>query len=127
VDTSGDYSGKYLPGIPSEAFNLNFSVKMQRHFHFFADYQHIGMQYMTDDNSKKYTGYKLVGVKIVYESKFFKRYGLSLYTGIQNLFNEQYASMVLVNAPQLGTATPRYYYPGNPRSFYAGLKISSGK
>lgn len=127
ADTSGDYSGKHLPGIPSEAFNLNFSTKIQRYFYFFADIQRIGGQYMTDDNSRKYGGYKLVGVKIAYETQTLKKYGFTVYTGVQNLFNEQYASMILVNALPTGNVPPRFYYPGNPRSFYAGLKISFSK
>jgi iron complex outermembrane receptor protein len=67
-----------------------------------------------------------VGVKLAFE-KVVGNYSLNLYTGVQNLFNEHYASMILVNAPPLGTVAPRYYYPGSPRSFYAGLKISFSK
>jgi len=35
--------------------------------------------------------------------------------------------MILVNAPKLGSSAPRYYYPGNPRSYYVGLKIGLGR
>ena len=123
IDTARDYSGKRLPGIPSNALNFNISSKILSSFQLFIDYQEIGQQYMTDDNSKKYKGYQLVGLKAVYTKAAFRNYTLGLYAGMQNLFNEHYASMILVNAPALGTTPPRYYYPGNPRSFYAGLRI----
>ena len=48
---------------------------------------------------------------------------MQLYAGIRNLFNEKYASMILVNAQALGGNAPRYYYPGEPVNFYAGMKI----
>jgi iron complex outermembrane receptor protein len=127
VDTGGNYSGKRLPGIPSDVLNLNASFKIQRVFHLFVDYQQIGSQYMTDNNSKRYNGYHLVGLKVEYGNANFKNYHLSCYVGVQNLFDERYAAMILENAPKLGTTPPRYYYPGNPRSFYVGVSVGIGK
>jgi iron complex outermembrane receptor protein len=44
-------------------------------------------------------------------------------TGIQNALNQPYASSILPNAVGIGTAQPRYYYPGNPRNFYFGGRV----
>jgi len=66
-------------------------------------------------------------MKTQYDKLLLRNFTLSLYAGVQNLMNEKYASMVLVNALPTATASPRYYYPGNPRSFYTGIKIQFGK
>ena len=39
-------------------------------------------------------------------------------------FNEKYASMLLINASGFGGSAPRYYYPGEPNNYYAGLGIT---
>mgnify|MGYP000571665588 CR=1 FL=1 len=41
-----------------------------------------------------------------------------------NIFNEKYASMLLINASGFGGSAPRYYYPGEPNNYYAGLGLT---
>ena len=43
--------------------------------------------------------------------------------GIQNIFDENYASMLAVNALPAGNNAPRYFYPGNPKNYYFSLRI----
>ena len=43
--------------------------------------------------------------------------------GINNIFDESYAQSVLINAVGFGGAEPRYFYPGNDRNFYGGLRL----
>src|SRR5690554_530669 len=45
-----------------------------------------------------------------------------LRAGMRNLGNSHYAAMLLVNAPSFGKQPARYYYPGEPRNFYLGLR-----
>ena len=45
-----------------------------------------------------------------------------LRAGMRNLGNSHYAAMLLVNAPSFGNQPARYYYPGEPRNFYLGLR-----
>ena len=127
TDTAGNYSGKRLPGIPSGVINFNTFISLPRAWRFYINYQFFGSQYLTDDNSRKYNSYKLIGLKAQYDKPLFRNYNLSLFAGVQNLMNEKYASMVLVNALPTGTSSPRYYYPGNPRNFYAGVKFQFGR
>ncbi len=49
---------------------------------------------------------------------------LQIYTGINNLTGTQYASMLIVNAVGFGNTEPRYYYPGLPRHYYGGIRLS---
>jgi len=48
---------------------------------------------------------------------------LDAYLGFNNIFNEKYASMLQINAGSFGNNPPRYYYPGEPSNYYAGLNL----
>ena len=61
--------------------------------------------------------------KIGFKSKESKKIVFDIYTGVNNLFNEKYASMLLINASSFGSNSPRYYYPGEPINFYSGIRL----
>jgi iron complex outermembrane receptor protein len=48
----------------------------------------------------------------------------NLYFGIDNMFDEHYASQILINARGFGGAAPRHYYPGNPINYYTGIHVN---
>jgi iron complex outermembrane receptor protein len=56
--------------------------------------------------------------------KSFKKLSVSLSSGVQNLFDTHYASMILINATGVGSQSPRYYYPGLPRNYKTMLSLS---
>jgi iron complex outermembrane receptor protein len=53
-----------------------------------------------------------------------KRIKLSVFFGLDNIFDEVYASQILINASSFGGSEPRYFYPGNPINYYTGLNIN---
>jgi iron complex outermembrane receptor protein len=60
------------------------------------------------------------------EAKYFVKFNklkFEVKTGIQNIFDIRYASMLAVNAPAVGGRLPRYYYPGNPRNYFVSVLI----
>ncbi len=123
-DNGTDFSGKLLPGIPMAMLNLDAILKTAVGLGLFTGFSFTGSQYMNDLNTLKYGSYKTIDLKLTWDkswSGILK--GMQLYAGIRNLFNERYASMILVNAQALGGSAPRYYYPGEPVNFYAGMKI----
>jgi iron complex outermembrane receptor protein len=77
---------------------------------------------MRDDNSIFSPAYSLANVMAGYE-KSFKNLSISLSSGVQNLLNTHYASMILINASAVGTQAPRYYYPGLPRNYKTMLSL----
>jgi iron complex outermembrane recepter protein len=122
TDEGMEYTGNLLPGIPSVRFFAGASFTW-----FFGLYGHIqysftGRQYLDDGNTGIYNAYHLAHLKLGYKLPGHKLQP-NFYFGIQNLFNTHYASMLLVNAPSFGSA-PRYYYPGQPLSFYTGITIN---
>jgi iron complex outermembrane receptor protein len=43
---------------------------------------------------------------------------------LNNIFDEDYASQILINATGFGGNAPRYFYPGNPTNYYAGINMN---
>lgn len=75
-----------------------------------------------DDNTLFTDAYQLANLMAGYE-KSFKKLSVSLSSGIQNLFDIRYASMILINATAVGNQSPRYYYPGLPRNFKTAISL----
>ncbi len=78
---------------------------------------------MRDDNSVYSKKYHLVNGVIGFKTSEEKKISLDLFVGLNNIFDEKYAAMLLINATSFGTAKPRYYYPGEPVNYYAGINI----
>jgi iron complex outermembrane receptor protein len=123
-DDGIDYSGNALPGVPQQQINALLSAKtggLKASIH----YLYTGSQWMNDANTQLYPGYQLVHFQFTWILEP-ERLPLTLefYGGIRNLFDQHYATMILVNAPSFGGSAPRYYYPGLPREFYVGLRMT---
>ncbi|NAY91924.1 hypothetical protein GTQ34_08340 [Muricauda sp. JGD-17] len=52
-----------------------------------------------------------------------KRFSLGLNVGVNNIFNTRFAQFVLINAVGFGGSEPRYFYPGNARNYYGGIRL----
>ncbi len=122
VDDGNNQSGNQLPGIPKYVLSLDLNTFI-RPLSFNLSYKSIGNQYLTDDNSISYAAYQKVDLKVKVALNI-SRIKSSFYLGCNNLFDEHYASMVLINASAFGTNKPRYYYPGQPLNFYGGIEIN---
>jgi iron complex outermembrane receptor protein len=121
VDGGIDYSGKELPGIPSQILNATLTGSM-RAIRLDLRYRYTGSQWMNDRNDAQYEGYHLVHIRLGWTLELRRiPLDIELSGGIKNLLDTHYASMILVNAPSLGGNPPRPYYPGLPRRFYGGL------
>ena len=125
IDDNVDYSGNELPGIPTVSLNFSVDYSRMERWNVVARYRFYGKQYMNDANSEIYTGHQLIDLKAGYKGlKITDKFTFEIYAAVKNLLNYDYASMILVNAPSFGGAEPRYYYPGNPRNFLVGLRVS---
>ena len=125
-DDGNDYRGNQLPGIPIQELHAELSGRMNG-VHMKMELQHTGRQWMDDANSLSTQGYQLLNMHAGWDHRFsFAPLQISFYTGIRNILDTKYASMILINAPSFGGQDPRYYYPGLPRHFYLGMVISLG-
>tara|TARA_B100000809_G_scaffold261040_1_gene309128 strand:+ start:2430 stop:4715 length:2286 start_codon:yes stop_codon:yes gene_type:complete len=123
INDTEDYSGNDLTGVPK--FTLNTSLNFDAKFGLYGliSYNYIGEIPLRDDNTIYSESYQLVNSKIGYKSKNSKKLQFDVFIGLNNIFNEKYASMLLINAGSFGGNAPRYYYPGEPSNYYIGTAI----
>jgi len=123
IDEDNDFSGNDLTGVPSEIFNAGIDVITEFGVYGNMNFQHVGSQPITDNNSLYSNTYNLTNLKFGYERSLLKKLTLNIFFGLDNVFKEVYASQILINASSFGGKAPRYFYPGNPRNYYTGLNI----
>jgi len=123
VYLDNDYSGNQLTGMPKISFNANLHLDTSFGFYAFLNYYYVGEIPMRDDNSIYSDKYQLLNTKFGYKNSISNRIQLDVFIGINNLLNEKYASMLLINAGSFGTNAPRYYYPGEPINYYSGFNL----
>lgn len=124
TDNGITYDGKSLPGIPSQSLQVQLNWNTFRIFELYSRLQYAGKQFLTDNNVASASGYVLADMKAAAHVNMKKQHEMSVYTGINNITGTNYASMIIANAVAFGNNEPRYYYPGMPRSWYAGISIS---
>ncbi|MGL1885014.1 MAG: TonB-dependent receptor plug domain-containing protein [Reichenbachiella sp.] len=120
-DEMGDFSGNDLTGVPTHTIDYSWNVNSKVGLYTNLNWQNTGRMPMRDDNSIYSDAYHLVNCKVGYE-RSIRHFDLRIYAGVNNVLDEKYASMLLINAGSWGGA-PRYYYPGLPTNYYTGLKL----
>lgn len=123
VDEDNDYSGNKLTGVPNLTYfsDLNFESSFGLYFN--CNYNYVGEIPMRDDNSIFSNSYNLVNGKLGFRSNENKPLQFDVFVGVNNIFDEKYASMLLINAGSFGGNAPRYFYPGEPVNYYTGIKL----
>ncbi|MCK0131359.1 TonB-dependent receptor [Flavobacteriaceae bacterium F08102] len=124
IDLDNDYNGNPLTGVPKNRFNLNLSISHKTGWTFNIDQQYVGEIPLNDGNTISSNDYSIVKAKIGLKTQIFNRFTGHFHIGINNVFNTNYASSVLINAVSFGTSTPRYYYPGEGRNLYGGIQMN---
>jgi len=123
LDEEQNHAGNDLTGTAPHLFTAGLKVNSKRIYGNII-YRFVDAMPMRDDNSIYSEAYQLVNAKVGYQFNFSKDWTLDIFTGINNLFDEKYASMILINAGSFGGSAPRYFYPGLPRNFYLGLTVN---
>ena len=118
-----DYAGKELPGIPSINSHVDLQTRLFKKLQLNALYSFSGTQYLNDANSASTNDWQTLNLRAAYTLTIAKKFDMECIATINNIFDERYASMVLINAPSFGGRTPRYYYPGMPRNVLFTLKM----
>ena len=124
VDNDEDYSGNDLTGVADQVINLGLDVAFKNCFKFNINYRHTGSIPLNDANTLYSDAYDLVNLRTDYSFTLFSNLKTQVFAGINNVFDTAYAAQILPNATGFGGAAPRYYYPGEPINFYAGLNFT---
>lgn len=123
IDGEDNFSGNQLTGVPNYngVYQVNFSFKNIIYGN--INWQFTGAMPIRDDNSIFSRSYDVVNIKLGHR-RSLGRFSIHAYAGINNILDEKYASMLLINAGSFGGRAPRYYYPGLPVNWFAGTHLS---
>lgn len=124
VDDTDNFSGNDLTGVPNDVFNAGIDFNSKLGFYGNINFQYVGSIPMNDRNSLYSDHYSLTNVKVGYRLGITEKLRANIFYGLDNIFDEKYASQILINAPSFGSAPARYYYPGNPVNYYAGVNVN---
>ena len=117
ITDSGDFSGNNTPGIPDQAFFAEISYFFNQGSYMKWELQKVSEIFLNDSNSEKSEGYRISNLILGYDIQK-NNWDLSLFTGINNLFNEGYSSNLRINA-----FGGRFYEPAPDRNFYLGFRL----
>jgi len=124
VDGENDFSGNELTGVPDQILNFGTSFNFDFGLYGNINHQYVGSMPITDSNALYSDAYSLTNLKIGYTKKVATALNLNLFFGLNNIFDVDYASQILINATGFGGAPPRYFYPGNPINYFSGIRLN---
>lgn len=123
IDEANDYSGNPLTGTAPHQLSAGIDFRLKQGFYGNLNYQFVDAFPMRDDNSIDSDAYQVTNLKMGYQKLFKDQFQLNIFAGIQNILDEKYASMILINAGSFGGNAPRYYYPAMPRNYFGGVEM----
>ena len=115
-----DYSGNVLTGVPPHTLNAGLDLESRWGLAFHLTWQYVAGMPANDDNTVWSEAWQVVNVRAGWTRRWGQQVETELYGGVNNLLDARYAAMLQVNA---GGARPRFYYPGQPRHAYLGLRL----
>ena len=115
TENNVDYSGNKLPGMPDQNFSGSLDLKTPGGFYAQFELNTSGKIPLNDLNSQYSNAWLIMNLKAGCIFEIFKKLKIDATLKINNLTDEKYASMVVVNAPGSASKPPRYFYPGLPR------------
>jgi len=122
-DRGNDYSGKALTGVPKNKANAGLTFKISG-WYFSGDFLFVDAIPLNDANAAFADSYRLANLKTGWRFTIFENLNAHIAAGVNNVFDEKYASLVLPNATAFGNAQPRYFYPGLPVNYYGNVALS---
>lgn len=117
--TSGDYKGNEIPGIPAITAGVGATYEMIPNLFLNVDLKYKGRAYFANDfenNSPKASSNTLTDISLRYNMDN----GLSVYGGIENLFDKKYSKYSYLTREKDKTITEKYS-PAAGRTYYMGL------
>ncbi|NRB62624.1 MAG: TonB-dependent receptor, partial [Saprospiraceae bacterium] len=101
-DGENDFSGNALTGQPPHQVGLEVQWTSQQQIYIHGRWRLTDAFPILDNNELESDAYQITDIRIGWDKTLGKRWKLSPYLGVQNVFNEKYASMVLINARGFG-------------------------
>lgn len=124
IDGEDDFSGNDLAGVPRHRINSGIALRKGKKFIFNLTHQFVDNILLNDANTLSSESFNVFNFSTRYNTSISNNLTLGINFGLNNLFNTNYAQSVLVNAVGFGGSEPRYFYPGNGRNYFAGLRVN---
>jgi len=119
-----DYSGNKLTGVPANTANAGLALNSSFGWFLSGDFRFVDKIPLNDSNADFTDAYRIVDLKTGYKFEIFQNLNANVAAGINNAADEHYASLILPNATGVGTAAPRFYYPGLPVNYYGSFSFA---
>ena len=113
-----DYTGNFLPGIPQSQWNAALQYTTDYDLLLRMQIQYVDRMYADDANELVISPYELVHLNASKKFALDAVSAISVFGGVENLFNELYYDNIRINA-----FGKRYYEPGPTRVFYVGASL----
>jgi iron complex outermembrane recepter protein len=124
IEDNNDFSGKQIPGMPQQYFRGGIDLKTRSGIYWQTELVASGKIPINDANTLYSSAYQIFNSGLGYSLNLNRNWVLDALLRVNNISNTHYASMLVVNAPGTANSSPRYYYPGMPRSFYVNFQIA---
>jgi iron complex outermembrane recepter protein len=124
IEDNNDFSGKQIPGIPQQYFRGGIDLKTRSGIYWQTELVASGKIPINDANTLYSSAYQIFNSGLGYSLNLSRNWVLDALLRVNNISNSHYASMLVVNAPGTAISSPRYYYPGMPRSFHVSFQIA---
>jgi iron complex outermembrane receptor protein len=124
VDQGESFSGNDLTGVPSQQFSFGLDTQIGDSFYFYFQTNAVSEIPVNDANSVFADSYAFSNLKVEYRFPLYKSISARVNVGVNNAFNEKYASSIVTNAVGFGGSEPRYFYPGEPRNYFGSFALN---
>lgn len=119
-----DYSGNKLTGVPAQQANAGLRLSGGSGWYISGDFLFTDRIPLNDANLVFNDSYRIVNAKTGWRFEISPKLNAQLAAGINNIFGEKYASLILPNATGFGGMQPRFYYPGLPANYYGTVQMA---
>ncbi|MGB5943002.1 MAG: TonB-dependent receptor [Leeuwenhoekiella sp.] len=124
TDDGTNYNGNELTGVPRHTYNIGLDFAWRNQIRMNLNYLRTGEIPLNDANTVYSDPYGLLNLRLDHKIHSIDRLPITIYGGLNNVLNTDYASQILPNAVGFGGSAPRYFYPGEPVNFYLGLQLN---
>jgi iron complex outermembrane receptor protein len=113
----GLYSGNKIPAVPQQKWSAGFDVDFYPDLNFSLVTNYVGERYFISDLRNMFprmAAYTTVDIRLSYAKN-----GFSAYTGINNVFDEEYYEYGAIST----MSNTKNYYPSPQRNFIIGASV----
>lgn len=117
------YNGNKLTGVAPWVVHTGVDMETRPGIYLFGSYFYSDRLPLDDANTAFNASYKVFNAKIGYKAQLIKSLETNIYVGLDNIFNENYSSILSLNAVGFNGGAAPYFNPSPRRTGYGGLTI----